>query len=46
LKKVGELSTRHFIGTDNKCNVVGLILGGSADFKAQLEKSEVLDQRL
>lgn len=45
LKKVGELASRHFI-TDNAINVKGLILGGSANFKGELEKSEILDERL
>ena len=45
MKKVGELATRHFI-SDNAVNVKGLILGGSANFKADLEKSEILDDRL
>lgn len=32
--------------TDNKCNVTGLILAGSADFKNDLEKSDMFDPRL
>jgi peptide chain release factor subunit 1 len=45
LHKVAELATQYFI-TDNKCNVKGLILGGSADFKNDLANSQLFDQRL
>jgi peptide chain release factor subunit 1 len=45
LRKVAELATQYFI-TDNKCNVKGLILAGSADFKTELSKSDLFDQRL
>lgn len=45
LRKVAEFATQFFI-SDNKCNVKGLILGGSADFKTELSKSDLFDARL
>jgi peptide chain release factor subunit 1 len=45
LRKVAELCTQFFI-TENKCNVKGLILAGSADFKQELNKSDLFDNRL
>jgi len=45
LRKVAEFAT-HFFITDSKCNVKGLILGGSADFKTELSKSDLFDARL
>jgi len=45
LRKVAEFATQYFI-TDNKCNVKGIILGGSADFKTELSKSDLFDARL
>jgi hypothetical protein len=35
----------HFI-TDNKANVVGLVMAGSADFKTELQMSDLFDPRL
>lgn len=32
--------------TENKCNVNGLVLAGSADFKNDLNSSEMFDPRL
>lgn len=47
LRKVAELATQFFITpATNQPNVVGLILAGSADFKTELGKSEMFDQRL
>jgi len=43
--KVAELATQLFI-TNDKCNVTGIVLAGSADFKNVLGESEVFDQRL
>ena len=43
--KVAELAVQNFI-TDDKANVSGLILAGSADFKTDLMKSDLFDQRL
>lgn len=45
VRKIAELSTQHFI-TDNKCNVAGLVLAGSADFKTELSQSDMFDYRL
>ncbi len=45
VRKVCEVAVQCFI-TDNKCNVNGLILAGSADFKNDLEKSDMFDPRL
>lgn len=32
--------------TDNRCNVQGLVLAGSADFKNDLNKTDMFDPRL
>jgi peptide chain release factor subunit 1 len=32
--------------TDNQCNVTGLVLAGSADFKNDLNKTDMFDPRL
>jgi peptide chain release factor subunit 1 len=45
LRKVTELATMHFI-TNDKANVVGLVLAGSADFKTKLSQSGMFDPRL
>jgi peptide chain release factor subunit 1 len=45
LKKVAELLTATFI-TNDRPNVKGLILAGSAEFKNDLAKSDALDIRL
>jgi peptide chain release factor subunit 1 len=45
LRKVAEMATQVFI-TDNRPNVKGLILAGSADFKTELSKSDLFDARL
>ncbi|KCV70762.1 eukaryotic peptide chain release factor subunit 1 [Fonticula alba] len=44
-RKVCELATQLFI-TNDRPNVYGLILAGSADFKTELSQSEMFDQRL
>lgn len=46
VKKVAEQASVHFIGEDNKPNVKGLVLAGSADFKTVLSQSELFDKRL
>jgi len=46
LKKVAELSTQHFIPDGQKPNINGLIIGGSSEFKNELNSSELLDERL
>ncbi|KAH8929093.1 peptide chain release factor eRF/aRF subunit 1 [Atractiella rhizophila] len=45
VRKVAELAVQHFI-TNDKVNVQGLILAGSADFKTELNQSDMFDQRL
>lgn len=45
VRKVAEHAAQHFL-TDNKCNVAGLILAGSADFKTELAQSDLFDARL
>lgn len=45
IRKVAELAVEHFI-TDDKVNVTGLVLGGSADFKTELAQSDLFDPRL
>ncbi|PWW73209.1 peptide chain release factor eRF/aRF subunit 1 [Tuber magnatum] len=45
VRKVAELAVQNFI-TNDKVNVSGLILAGSADFKTDLAQSELFDQRL
>lgn len=45
LKKVAEQAVQYFI-TNDKPNVQGLILGGSAEFKNDLLKSDAFDARL
>ena len=47
VRKVAELAVQNFINpTDNKVNVAGLILAGSADFKTDLNGSDMFDNRL
>jgi peptide chain release factor subunit 1 len=45
IRKVAELAVQHFI-TNDKVNVTGLVLAGSADFKTELSQSDMFDQRL
>lgn len=45
VRKVAETSTQMFITAD-KINVQGLILAGSADFKTNLNQSDLFDNRL
>jgi peptide chain release factor subunit 1 len=45
VRKVAEFANQHFI-SDNKVNVAGLVLAGSADFKSVLSQSDFLDYRL
>lgn len=45
VRKVAELATSLFI-TNEKPNVSGLVLAGSAEFKAKLNASDLFDQRL
>jgi len=45
VRKVAELAVQHFI-TNDKVNVTGLVLAGSADFKTELSLSDMFDGRL
>lgn len=45
VRKVAELAVHHFI-SDDKLNVSGLVLAGSADFKTELSQSSLFDGRL
>lgn len=45
VRKVAEQATAHFI-SDDRPNVKGLVLAGSADFKTVLSQSEMFDKRL
>jgi len=45
LRKVAELAVQHFI-TNDRPNVAGLVLAGSADFKTKLSQSGMFDPRL
>lgn len=45
VRKVAEMTTQFFISGD-KPNVTGLVLAGSADFKNELNSSDLFDQRL
>ena len=45
IRKVSEVAVQLFI-TNDKANVTGLILAGSADFKTELGQSDMFDPRL
>ena len=45
MRKVAETAVQLFLSND-KANVSGLILAGSADFKTELSQSDMFDQRL
>lgn len=45
VRKCAELAVQFFI-TDNKVNVTGIVLAGSADFKNDLFQSDMFDPRL
>lgn len=45
VRKVAELATQIFI-TNDRPNVAGLVLSGSADFKTELSQSDMFDPRL
>ncbi|CAH3032555.1 unnamed protein product [Porites lobata] len=45
VKKVAETAVQLYI-TNDRPNVTGLILAGSADFKSELSQSDTFDQRL
>ena len=45
VRKCAEMAVTFFI-SDNKCNVAGMVLAGSADFKTELLLSDLFDPRL
>jgi len=45
IRKVAELATQFFI-TNDRPNVSGLVLAGSAEFKSKLHQSDLFDPRL
>ncbi|KAH9915768.1 peptide chain release factor eRF/aRF subunit 1 [Epithele typhae] len=45
VRKVAELAVQHYI-TNDKVNVTGIVLAGSADFKTELGQSDMFDPRL
>jgi peptide chain release factor subunit 1 len=45
VRKCAELASQHFL-TDDKPNVKGLVLAGSANFKVDLSQSDLFDKRL
>ncbi|GBB85134.1 hypothetical protein RclHR1_01170018 [Rhizophagus clarus] len=45
VRKVAELAVQFYV-TNDKVNVTGLILAGSADFKTELSQSDMFDSRL
>jgi len=45
VRKVAELATQFFI-EDNTPTITGLVLAGSADFKSELQNSDLFDNRL
>lgn len=45
VRKVAEEAVRMFI-TNDKCNVAGIVMAGSADFKTELSQSDMFDGRL
>ncbi|KAJ9522048.1 hypothetical protein QJQ45_005105 [Haematococcus lacustris] len=45
VRKVAEMATQFFI-TNDRPNVAGLIMAGSADFKTELSQSDMFDPRL
>jgi peptide chain release factor subunit 1 len=45
IRKVAEIATQLFVSNDRP-NVTGLILAGSADFKTELSSSDMFDSRL
>jgi peptide chain release factor subunit 1 len=46
VRKVAELATQLFVPDGQKPNVQGIVLAGSADFKAELMRSDLFDGRL
>ena len=44
-RKVAEMANTNFI-SDNKCNVKGIVMAGSADFKTVISECDDFDKRL
>lgn len=45
IRKCAELAKQHFI-TDDKVNVTGIVIAGSADLKVVLQGSDLFDKRM
>lgn len=46
VRKVAEMATQLFVPNGQSPNIQGLVLAGSAEFKQQLMRSDLFDQRL
>lgn len=46
VRKVAEMATQLFVPDGQRPNIQGLVLAGSADFKAELMRSDLFDPRL
>jgi len=46
VRKVAEMATQLYVTDGQKPNVQGIVLAGSADFKAELMRSDLFDNRL
>eukprot|EP00978_Attheya_sp_CCMP212_P020867 scaffold60269_cov51-Attheya_sp.AAC.5 len=46
VRKVAELATQLYVTDGQRPNVQGIVLAGSADFKSELMRSDLFDQRL
>mmetsp|Transcript_22089 Transcript_22089/g.27089 ORF Transcript_22089/g.27089 Transcript_22089/m.27089 type:complete len:455 (+) Transcript_22089:193-1557(+) len=46
VRKVAEMATQLFVTDGQKPNVQGIVLAGSADFKSELMRSDLFDNRL
>jgi len=46
VRKVAEMATQLFVPDGQRPNIQGLVLAGSADFKSELMRSDLFDQRL
>jgi peptide chain release factor subunit 1 len=46
VRKVAEMATQLFVSDGQRPNVQGIVLAGSADFKTELMRSDLFDQRL
>mmetsp|Transcript_18755 Transcript_18755/g.28495 ORF Transcript_18755/g.28495 Transcript_18755/m.28495 type:complete len:456 (-) Transcript_18755:168-1535(-) len=46
VRKVAEMATQLFVSDGQRPNIQGLVMAGSADFKSELMRSDLFDQRL